>query len=467
MDLNMSSLGLSVNMGLWGIRAELPYLNRDVTDLLVTTFFSVVHPCHPILDRESFFSMYESLLKTGLDLTPRSALCLVVLALGVVASQPVGTDVRQGDWAPGMEYFAPALRILASESMFGFGGDLLVIQGLVFSGVYFAHLALPLQSWKMIHMGGTYAHMLNTKYNCQSVMRANGSVNGYYPTDKGMGKRVRQACWSCFLIEWYAIFSTCSPFFLPRANCFCLSDRLAEFNLPRSGIEDLINSMPLLKDGHPPDREQLCHIAEINIRQLLNRIHSNIYGAGSLRSDINGLEMPINSLLVISGELDYQLSVWYETMPDVIRPGLGIGTEGVSDDREKILRIRYYDAKQAIHRLFVLYVATFPERQAPPPPILEKAVVCLEACRLYLQNAGDILKKPSQYTWNLSHRSLTASLVLTIASLSPHMAHLVPDAVHLQQLLMDNIARWAAPASSFESIIWILADIMHKQQRLH
>jgi len=59
-------------------------------------------------------------------------------------------------------------------------------------------------------------------------------------------------------------------------------------------------------------------------------------------------------------------------------------------------------------------------------------------------------------------RSLGAILVLTVASLSNHLKHLVPDIHDLQQLVVRNVEKWAAPDSSFESAILILETIKKK-----
>ncbi|KAK2807391.1 hypothetical protein FQN51_003217 [Onygenales sp. PD_10] len=385
---------------------NLPYLSKAVAHPLVAAFFTDVHPCHPILDQDEFFRIYENVLERGLDFSVQSALCMVVLALGVVASQPAGADGRAGDWAPGMEYFQPALQILMAESAMSFGSNLLLPQALIFGGVYFAYLARPLQSWKLIHLASTDVQLLLS------------------------------------------------------------SDRLAEFNLPRSGIETFVDDMAFPKAGNLTDREGLCYLAEISMRRLLNRVHNSIYngerGSFSAKSDLSPLPMSVASLITITSELDQQLLLWYNSVPEVIKPTLGV--EPMTDDREMILRIRYYAARHIIHRHFVLYIVSLPEDREPSSMILEKAQICIESCRLYLQNTGEILKKPSQYTWTLSQSSLGAVLVLTIASLSRHLKHLVPDILHLQRLLMDNITKWAAPESSFESVIWILNDIVRKQR---
>lgn len=162
--------------------------------------------------------------------------------------------------------------------------------------------------------------------------------------------------------------------------------------------------MTFPKAGNPPDRERLCYLAEISIRRLLNRVHNLIYNAGervsfSAKPD-RSLPMSVSSLVTLTSELDHQLLLWYESVPEVIKPSLGL--DPTVDDRERILRIRYYATKHIIYRQFVLYVTSLPEDQEPSSIILDRAQTCIESCRLYLQNTGEILKKPSQYTWTLS-----------------------------------------------------------------
>ncbi|ODH53802.1 hypothetical protein GX48_00220 [Paracoccidioides brasiliensis] len=397
---------------------NLPYISRDVTDLLIATFFSMVHPCHPILDPDEFYTTYENVMATGLDFSLQSALCLVVFALGVVASQASGDGARSGDWAPGMEYFQPALQILMAESAVSLGSNLLLPQTLIFGGVYFAYIARPLHTWKLIHLAST---------DVQLLLSRSKDIDA----DESYKERILEACWSCFLIE---------------------CDLLGEFNLPRSGIETFVDEMPFPKAGNLTDRDGLSYLAEISMRRLLNRVDNSICSRAetSSKSDISALAMSMTSLTTITSELDQQLLLWHNSVPDIIKPTLGVDSN--IDDRERMLRIRYYAARHIIHRQYVLYAVSLPGGVEPTQMILEKSQVCIESCRLFLQNTGEILKKPSQYTWTLSYSSLGAVLVLTIASQSPHLKHLVPDILPLQQILMENTTRWAAPESSFETI---------------
>jgi hypothetical protein len=183
------------------------------------------------------------------------------------------------------------------------------------------------------------------------------------------------------------------------------SDRLAELNLPRSGIESFVDQMAFPNPGNPPDLHRLSYLAEISIRRLLNRVHDSIYNVEGqkafLPAALSSVDtIQIDQLLSITSELDRQLLDWYDSIPDIIKPSLD--TEATRDDRQRILRIRYFATSHIIHRPFVLYLASLPETQRPSELILGKAQTCLESCRLYIQNTGAILYRPSQYTWTLS-----------------------------------------------------------------
>ena len=78
-----------------------------------------------------------------------------------------------------------------------------------------------------------------------------------------------------------------------------------------------------------------------------------------------------------------------------------LGSDPTPNDREIVLRIRYYATKHIIYRPFVLYVIAHGASHISDS-VLEKSRVCLESCRLYLHNTTKILQKPSQYTWTFS-----------------------------------------------------------------
>ena len=107
-------------------------------------------------------------------------------------------------------------------------------------------------------------------------------------------------------------------------------------------------------------------------------------------------------MMAICDELHSQLETWHASIPELYRPDLS-RDQGLSElgDRQSILRIRYFAARHIIYRPFVLYIASHGAHDISEA-LLEKASLCIESCRRYINNATTILMKPSQYTWTFS-----------------------------------------------------------------
>lgn len=127
-------------------------LNKEDADELVSAFFSIAHPHHPILDEADFDETYRQFLDSGPDSSVESALCMVVLALGEVCISQPGSQPRDfGNSPPGMQYMQHALPTLISLSAWSFSYSLLLPQALVLASVYFAYIVRPLHSWRLIY----------------------------------------------------------------------------------------------------------------------------------------------------------------------------------------------------------------------------------------------------------------------------------------------------------------------------
>lgn len=193
--------------------------------------------------------------------------------------------------------------------------------------------------------------------------------------------------WSCFLVE---------------------CDRLAELELPRSGIQQLTDETSLPNCTKLGELESTCYLAEISIRRLLNRIHNSIYpkkdhvltlSSTTLMTRDAFTAEEITSMSSVCDELHRQLDIWHSSIPERYRPPLGI--DPIGHDRGAVLRIRYFAARHIIYRPFVLYIATNPD-VPKPDSFMQKAQLCIESCRIYLYNTTEILKRPSPYTWTFS-----------------------------------------------------------------
>ncbi|KAJ5086232.1 C6 finger domain protein [Penicillium alfredii] len=413
-------------------------IQRETADELVSIFFASAHHHHPILDPGEFQEMYNKFLETGPDKGTASALCMVVLALGAVATvRPDSTRFSQSP--PGMQYMHHAMPTLLSQSSWYFSCSLLLPQALVLASVYFAYIVRPLQSWRLIYSATTILQF-----------KLSGAVN----QEKGPNWRenVIRLFWSCFLVE---------------------CDRLAELELPRSGLQQLTDEISLPGCSNLGFMQSTCYLAEISIRRLLNRIHNSLYpskkhvltlSSTSLTAQEDFSIEDISSMSTVCEELHSQLDMWYSSIPEAFRPELGVRPSIENPtERPDILRIRYFAARHIIYRPFVLYIAIHGASRVSEP-MIEKAGLCIESCRYYIYNTTPALAKPSQYTWTFSLSSLGAIVVLTLASLSPILRDLVPDIDELQSTVLNNIRPWAF--SSLEAVIVILEDLQKKRRLL-
>lgn len=146
--------------------------------------------------------------------------------------------------------------------------------------------------------------------------------------------------WSCFLIE---------------------CDRLAELELPQSGLQQLTDETSLPSCFNLESAQSTYYLAEISIRRLLNRIHNSLYprkqnvltlSSTSLATPDNFSEARISSVKTICEELQRQLDMWYDSIPEAFRFPLDV--EPTTSDRQTVLRIRYFATKHIIYRPFVL-----------------------------------------------------------------------------------------------------------------
>lgn len=157
------SIPASISLTMSPLSNNIPLLDRAVTDTLVERFFDLVHPWHPILDRQEFLEEYETMMEKGPRPDQRCALCLVVFALGSIASKPMQSTGLSSDQIPGSAYFQPAIHILVGAWMQSFDNDILLSQGLVLSAIYYMYLLLPLQGWRLIHMASTTIQQILTR----------------------------------------------------------------------------------------------------------------------------------------------------------------------------------------------------------------------------------------------------------------------------------------------------------------
>ncbi|KAH0566193.1 hypothetical protein GP486_000407 [Trichoglossum hirsutum] len=229
-------------------------------------------------------------------------------------------ESRNVDVVPGLAYYALATEILGP--LMG-GNDLPHVQAGLLAGLYCGQLGRVLESWKWINWACV---------SCQVLLRKNKLENEQNAARKEL---IICAFWTCLQLE---------------------SDLLAELDLPPSGISRLEQTVPLppctgkgVTDPAGNDPESLMwmyYLAQITLRKLLNRVHSELYKENK---DSKHAGWSTES----AAELDWQLGRWKNVLPQQLR--WEDDEPPPSDINAARLRAKYYGARYIIHRPFVHY----------------------------------------------------------------------------------------------------------------
>ncbi|EXA31292.1 hypothetical protein FOVG_17416 [Fusarium oxysporum f. sp. pisi HDV247] len=343
--------------------ADIPTILEEDAASLVQSFFTNVHPFHPVLDEAGFHSVRKAAFGQGLQPGLESAHVLTVLALGCVSRETYSSG--SDPWAPGSHFLPFAVGILLTQGLRSFGNSLLLPQSLYLAALYHSFLARPLQAWRLVHMASTeIQHYWIRKLNISQATQ-------HEPRNQS----ILRLCWAIFILE---------------------CDIVAEHHLPRSGIENVVENLPLPRFGTSPEPSMLRWLANISSRRLLNRIHFVLYDG--LQSGPECLDSPGSSpaaqplaasIFKMSNELNHQLHAWFELLPDVIK--VGFENDHPSID-EAVLTMRFHAAGDIIHRPFLLHVCSLAPHAAVDRRIVEKAEKCLHHCRGYLQAVKHVVQ---------------------------------------------------------------------------
>jgi hypothetical protein len=424
------------------IYAVLPNLDESSVGHLMDAFLALVHPENPIVEEAIIVGIYKSALQDGLRQDLDGVLCLVCFALGeAVQRMPTPAELADTNWAPGAEYVSLALPILIQEFVTSFGSNILLPQALYLVARYFGYLARPLQSWRYVHMAST------------NLQHFSNSLRTMTPLQEGSQdmQAILRAAWAIFGLE---------------------CDLIAEHHFPRSGIEHIVDSLPLPQCGPSPRIEMLYWLSELSVRRLLNRVHHVLYmnetdpSALQPQASNHLYEAPspsfqaLGTLLKVSAELERQLETWFDLLPTVIKPDL---TDSSAWDMNRInILCRYYSAKDIIFRPFVMYVCKLPLGSDVPSGILERCQKCLDSCQMYLDLSERRIQTPCSFGEIIIHSTFASAIILTVASLCPLLKDCIADVNGTQNSATNTIQRLAFEGSCIESMLWILTAMQVK-----
>ncbi|KAI1103105.1 hypothetical protein F4804DRAFT_342714 [Jackrogersella minutella] len=425
-----------------------PSIDIPTLDALTDNYFQHVHPHHPLFTRCMFTSWQDQLIQGENMEDIGASICFCVYALGTICSDEGGEYER--DEALGLQFFQPALRVMLHKLVWDFRPSTNLCHALLLAASYFAHLGRPLHSWKMAQFSSRiFLSLLESrKHRLSSAEFEEAELRTF---------------WQCFTVE---------------------CDRIAELDVPRSGIEPLGDRMRLPHSTDPSDNDNTIYfIAEHAIRRLLNRIHNSLYGPDiSVTSPNPGLptspnqawqNLNLQKLLPLSSELNRQLEEWYFSIPDYQRPVKG--TSQLSNDRARVLRLRYYAARHIIHRPFLLQMIFLqhegqspsstsvlsPDPYSESPVVLEKCEACIDSCVTYLYNVVEMIEKRSPYLWTFSQSCMACLVMLWVAENTAALHTYVPQNMQpIQSMVLTNLRKWATKDSTFAAEVHIIEQLV-------
>jgi hypothetical protein len=315
--------------------SKTPCLDLSNTSAYIEAFFGKVNVWYACVNPFNWTSHYHTALSNGFREGPESCIVLLVLALGQASCSGSISRLSSSEDPPGLPYFAAAWALLPGLMT---RNSVLSAQCTVLASAYLFYLVRPLEAWTLLS---------STSTKLQLLLSAPGRV----PTaQQELSERVY---WNALLFE---------------------SDLLAEMDLPHSGIVQFEESVGLPGGFEPEDedsvgRDDLWYfLAEIALRRLLNRVSQLIYSKDSMAST--------QSLEPVVGELDYQLTQWYESLPMALQ--FSYSRSMLNDPVQTVLRLRYFACRTIIYRPYILAVLDN-EQAAMDPSVRENCRKCLEA----------------------------------------------------------------------------------------
>lgn len=263
---------------------------------------------------------------------------------------------------------------------------------------------------------------------------------------------LRRIFWSCYILE---------------------SDYLAELSaLPQSGISNIEASIPLpgpfITHLSPLTQEKssLYFLACISMRRLLNRVHHLLYSANSQ------IALETTRFPTLVSELDHQLDEWKSLLPPDFR--FSIDDREAPNQNAGFLRQRYFTCRSVIYRPYLTWVLTHLNvdtgrvafgivgNDSPPPYVLKKAVLCLDACLQHILHLRGFTHTVMVDTWICSLSMVGAMLVLLAAVRVPTLRAMVsPEVVMAGKHLSELIVKWRAhpPSPSVEQSLRMIEEI--------
>ena len=178
------------------------------------------------------------------------------------------------------------------------------------------------------------------------------------------------------------------------------SDLISELShLPQSGVAEVESEVPLPGplqthfNEAETESSALYFLSCISIRRLLNRVHHLLYAEDKHKTYINSRDDSLRGLIA---ELDHQLVLWRDTLPDFLR--FEDDTRECANEHAAFVRQRYLACKSVIYRPYVEIVLKQIDG-AHSIETIEGAARCLTASCNHISNLRSFGQNVLVDTW--------------------------------------------------------------------
>ncbi|KAL4949145.1 hypothetical protein BDW69DRAFT_80817 [Aspergillus filifer] len=407
----------------------------------ITSFFERVNVWYACVNPYTWQNYYNTSVSVSFREGPESCVVLLVLALGCASEYGSIALISTDQDPPGLSYFMAAWVILPSVMM---RNSVVSAQCIILAAAYLFYLVRPLEAWTLLSNASMKLQLLFGNPSRIPAHLRELSVRVY---------------WNALLYE---------------------SDLLAELDLPHSGIvnfEELVNLPGVFEMDHHGGAEDRANgdtdagddiadrvgsdelwyfLAEIALRRLLNRVSHMLYQKGSTPT--------LASLAPIVSELDFQLSQWYEGLPQPVR--FPLSHTPLSHTVQTVLRLRYYACRTIIYRPYIL--AVFENDQVFGDPFVRECCQrCLEATIYQLENITSHRDGHLPYLWQGALSMVSQSLLIMGATMSLVLSTLLPPGPRVDRIITSvilEVDRYAHLAPSLKLSAEILRDAERRRQ---
>ena len=413
----------------------------------IEAFFLHANVWYACVNPHNFNRHYKAAALQGLQEGPVSCLVLLVLALGKASRNGSIAIVPPDCEPPGLSYFAAAWALLPSVMM---RNSATAAQCMVLASAYLFYLVRPLEAWTLLS---------NVSMKLQLLF---GNPSRLPAQWKELSVRVY---WNTLLYE---------------------SDLLAELDLPHSGIvnfEELVDLPGGFEEDDEDDgddehqggnqegedgsivsfpkevagREELWYfLAEIALRRLLNRVSHLIYQKDNAHT--------LSSLGPIVSELDFQLSQWYENLPQPVR--FPLAPAPLSNPVQTVLRLRYHACRTIIYRPYILAVFEN-EQTGAEPGVRECCRRCLNATIRQLEDVASHREGHLPYLWQGALSMVSQTLLIMGATMSRTLSTLLPPPLRTDAIIFSvivEVERYAHLAPSLKLSAEIIRDAERRRK---